>query len=203
MRGRYLKSLQSGVSALVRIKEMLEIFIFVFIIQIPILISINYLRKNRLLSNVRVIGVIAYIAVIINLTLWPPLLIHPSISWSQISINLIPFKSIVGSLNHFYYMVGIRNVLGNFVLLLPLAVLLKLKGTKGILLHGLFISLSIEIIQVLLTKAGVIFPRTFDIDDIILNSTGFYFVYGLRVVFMKLSKNRKSFENNSEGNDFR
>lgn len=195
------RSLQSEESTLVEIKKVLFIFIFVFIVQLPILMFINYIRRERLLKNTSMIGVIAYSTVIVNLTLWPPVMNQTPLSWSQISYNLVPFKSIIESINHFYYMVGVRNVLGNFVLLLPLAFLLKLRSKKSIILHGLLISLSIEIVQVLLSKTGVIYSRSFDVDDIILNSAGFYFGYGMKELLNRLFKDKRLLKATQKGKD--
>lgn len=109
-------------------------------------------------------------------------------TWSRIPYNLIPFDSIVGSLNHFYSMVGIRNVLGNFILLLPLALLLRLGGLKSAVLHGLFISLGIELTQLILTKTSLIHSRSFDIDDLILNSSGFTVGYWIKHLLGKVKR---------------
>jgi glycopeptide antibiotics resistance protein len=86
------------------------------------------------------------------------------------SHNVIPFKSIVDSLNHFYYMVPIRNVGGNILLFVPfgLALLLrfsKMEIWKGTII-GIMVSLIMELSQL---KMGY---RSFDVDDLILNTTG-------------------------------
>lgn len=86
------------------------------------------------------------------------------------SYNVIPFKSIVDSLNHFYYMVPIRNLGGNILLFVPFgfALLLrfpKMKIWKGTMI-GFLVSLLMELCQL---KMGY---RSFDVDDLILNTTG-------------------------------
>jgi glycopeptide antibiotics resistance protein len=86
------------------------------------------------------------------------------------SHNVIPFKSIVDSLNHFYYMVPIRNLGGNILLFVPFgfALLLRfyrMKFWKGISI-GFLVSLVMELCQL---KMGY---RSFDVDDLILNSAG-------------------------------
>jgi glycopeptide antibiotics resistance protein len=86
------------------------------------------------------------------------------------SHNVIPFKSIVDSLNHFYYMVPIRNLGGNILLFIPFgfALLLrfsKMKIWKGTMI-GLLVSFLMELCQL---KMGY---RSFDVDDLILNTTG-------------------------------
>lgn len=173
-----------------QVKEIIIIFAITFMIQLPILIAINYFRRKHLLHKVNFIGVIAYCFVIIYLTMWPPVDNQPPVSWSQLSFNLIPFASIVKAYNHFYYMVGIRNIVGNFILLLPLAFLLNVRRFKSALLFGLFISLSIEVIQLLLTKTGMIHRRSFDVDDLLLNTAGFIFGYGVKRILGKAKRKK-------------
>ena len=52
--------------------------------------------------------------------------------------------------------------------------LLKVRGHGRAILVGFSISLSVEIVQMLLTKYGIIYFRAFDVDDLILNTFGFY-----------------------------
>ena len=85
--------------------------------------------------------------------------------------NFVPFASINELLNHFYYMVPLRNILGNIILFTPLGFILVLKFKRlnsmmSVVLVGLLSSTSIEFIQLLLPN------RAFDIDDIILNTLG-------------------------------
>lgn len=163
-------------------------FLTVFIVQLLFLILFNVIRKNKLFANIRFIAIIAYTVVVIQLTLWPPAVGTPPVRWSDIPYNLIPFNSIKGSLNHFYYMVGIRNILGNIVLLLPLAFLIRLKHSMKAVLIGFSISLSIEILQVVLTMSRLITTRSFDVDDLILNTTGFYIGYLINHVAGRLRR---------------
>jgi glycopeptide antibiotics resistance protein len=85
-------------------------------------------------------------------------------------MNLIPFASIYGSLTHFYYMVPIRNIGGNILLFMPLglAIPLRFKVNKlwKVMLLGFAISLTVEIIQLFSSI------RSFDVDDLILNTFG-------------------------------
>lgn len=156
-----------------QVKELLYIFAVAFVIQLFFLGLFNVITRRKLLQNVRKILITSYFVIIINLTLWPPVMNLPAVSWSGIPYNLEPFNSIVGSLNHSYYMVPLRNIIGNIVLLLPLAFFLKIKGWVKAIFWGLSISLCIESAQVIFTKTGIIFPRSFDVDDLILNTTGF------------------------------
>ena len=87
------------------------------------------------------------------------------VGWSK--SNFIPFKEM------FRYSIGsrlfIKNVIGNIILFIPygffVSYLLNLKKTKSMALMALLVSISIEIIQ-------LVIGRVFDIDDIILNTIG-------------------------------
>jgi len=87
----------------------------------------------------------------------------------------------------------IRNIGGNLVLLLPMGLFLpifwdRFRKIKTIALAGFSISLTIEILQLLSAFIGN--ARTFDIDDIILNTTGAVIGYG---VFCLINKKIANF----------
>jgi len=103
---------------------------------------------------------------------------------SERGFNLIPFSSIKQMLNSpLGLKVGLYNVLGNFLMLTPLAVLLplindKFKKVINYLIIIILCSLSIEISQHI-TKIG-----SFDIDDLILNVGGSF------IIFLIITKTR-------------
>ncbi|MDQ8736404.1 VanZ family protein [Paenibacillus sp. LHD-38] len=154
-------------------------FITIVVIGVPILIIFNLLYKKRIFFHVISVLALVYGAAVISVTFFP-MPIDPGLiadiktNGVVLSYNLIPFKSISGSLNHFYYMVGIRNVLGNLLLLLPFGILLrimKVKTTGRALLYGLLVSLAIETIQLTISLLSL-GTRSVDVDDLILNSAG-------------------------------
>lgn len=87
-------------------------------------------------------------------------------------INLIPFKSITTLLKSQYGLgFALYNITGNFLMLVPLSILLplindKYQSGKKLMVLLLTIILGIELIQVLFNVGS------FDIDDIILNFLG-------------------------------
>ncbi|WP_342541786.1 VanZ family protein [Paenisporosarcina sp. FSL H8-0542] len=100
----------------------------------------------------------------------------------------MPFASINELLNHFYYMVPLRNILGNIILFTPLGFILILKFKRlnnmmSVVLVGVLSSTFIEIIQLLLPN------RSFDIDDIILNTLGTM----IGLLILKVTKIEKIF----------
>lgn len=173
---------------LYQVKEIIIIFIVLFIVQSIFLVGFNYFFKRPLLRHVRWIMVSSYTAVIISLTLMPMMGNMMPLSWSQVPYNLIPFESILGSLKHFYYIVPLRNIVGNIILLMPLGFLLQIRGWAKVFLAGFLISLTIETLQLIMTKVGVILPRSFDVDDLILNTAGFYIGYVCRVVVARFRR---------------
>lgn len=112
-------------------------FITIVVIGVPILIIFNLLFKKRFIFHVVSILALIYGGAVISVTFFPmpidqQLIADMKTNGVVLSYNLIPFKSISGSLNHFYYMVGIRNVLGNLLLLLPFGILLgDYEGQNG------------------------------------------------------------------------
>lgn len=99
--------------------------------------------------------------------------------------NVIPFSSIKELLTSEYGLgYGLYNILGNFLMLTPLAILLPLlfkKYKKNIrfIFTILLISILIEGLQLFIGKG------CFDIDDIILNTSGaiiVYFIFKIKLV---------------------
>lgn len=100
-------------------------------------------------------------------------------------VNLSPFKTmrLYGTFD--------KQVIGNFVMLLPLGlylpllirVLRRLSGFFGVLLISLLVSVGIELLQLATNH------RSTDIDDVLLNTTGacfgFFFYQLLRVIILR------------------
>lgn len=98
------------------------------------------------------------------------------------TVNLIPFKTIIGYVSEFDSMYStstiLFNLLGNLVALMPMAFFLPLlfkkqNKFKNFVLTTTGIILLIEILQ-LITSSG-----RFDIDDLILNLSGALILYGI------------------------
>jgi glycopeptide antibiotics resistance protein len=89
-----------------------------------------------------------------------------------LSINLIPFKTIIPYLQGIPAVnIAIENLLGNVLLFLPFGFLLplltqKINSYKRIFITAIIFSFSLEIAQLTLHVGS------FDVDDIILNTTG-------------------------------
>jgi glycopeptide antibiotics resistance protein len=97
--------------------------------------------------------------------------------WSfEQNVNFIPFKAKwqkiqqMENINHPVNYNFWVDIIGNILLFIPIAIILRfifqVKSLPNIIIYGLLISLSVEMLQLLL-KLG-----TADIDDLILNTTG-------------------------------
>ncbi|MFP7694160.1 VanZ family protein [Bacillus subtilis] len=109
--------------------------------------------------------------------------------------NFIPFYFFVDIYHESLQYYVIRSIGGNLILLMPVGLLFPLlfnkSNVKRILLTGFFISLFIELIQLSFSVyIGTIY-RSFDVDDLILNTLGtligYWFFYILRTLFGKLN----------------
>lgn len=172
-------------------------FITIVVIGVPILIIFNLLFKKRFIFHVVSILALIYGGAVISVTFFPMPIDHRLIADMKtngvaLSYNLIPFKSISGSLNHFYY-IGIRNVLGNLLLLLPFGILLgimKVKTVGRAFLYGLLVSLAIETIQLTISLLSL-GTRSVDVDDLILNSAGTLIGFLLYRIVYQILRNIK------------
>lgn len=68
---------------------------------------------------------------------------------------------------------------------LYLSFLFKLEGKTKVFLLIFFISLMIETVQLSFTYLGLIMPRGFNVDDLIMNSFGGYLAFVLCEVLKK------------------
>lgn len=96
-------------------------------------------------------------------------------------INMVPLKTIFSYLKTGDINVIIVQLLGNFLLLLPMGIYISLMvkkiNLKRIIILSILLGSSIEIIQALLGLFIGVRYRSIDIDDIILNAFGFFIGY--------------------------
>ncbi|HEY5589161.1 MAG TPA: VanZ family protein [Candidatus Paceibacterota bacterium] len=145
----------------------------------------QFLIKREIVLNLFFI----YILCFIGITLFP-LLINWNGQSGIVSINVVPvFNTITGismipqqpEMQYFMIKFWLKNILGNMLLLFPFGLLLpilwsKFDNMRTILLISFLFSLGIEIIQLLSYYIGNM-GRSFDIDDIILNTFGAWLGY--------------------------
>ncbi|MGC3792157.1 MULTISPECIES: VanZ family protein [Priestia] len=125
---------------------------------------------------------IFYLIGLISVTLFPmPVddnLIQYRISSGDNEVNnLIPLKSIIGAIDGNFIMSMIHQLGGNLILLFPLGIFIpilfpKLTKCKTIVLIGFLVSLLIESSQFTISSIIGFTYRSFDVDDLILNTIG-------------------------------
>lgn len=91
--------------------------------------------------------------------------------------NFIPLKSIIGAMDGNFIMSMIHQLGGNLILLFPLAIFIpilfpKLIKFKTIVLIGFLVSLLIESLQFTISSIIGFTYRSFDVDDLLLNTIG-------------------------------
>lgn len=151
--------------------------------------------KKQLSLKIELIKALFYFSVIFiySLTLFPfPFYVYPHMERGDAFqlMNLTPFTTIYSSLTHFNYMVPLRNIVGNILLFMPLgfSIPLRFKVNKfwKVILLGFFISFLVEVIQ-LFTSI-----RSFDVDDLILNTLGAVIGFVLYRLFDKVRPSTKA-----------
>lgn len=109
---------------------------------------------------------------------------------SALGINLIPFASINDSLNHFYFMVPLRSIGGNILLFVPLGFAtpfrFRIHKLWKATLIGFFISIIVEISQLFVSM------RSFDVDDLLLNTLGTVVGYFAFQLFFKVFRKKQA-----------
>ncbi|MFC5405865.1 VanZ family protein [Cohnella soli] len=113
------------------------------------------------------------------------------------SYNLLPFSSIKQYLyqkEHYNYHTWFMNLVGNFVMLMPLGLLLPLlhryfRRTRNFIVFLIATNISIEVLQY---YSGL---GSADIDDVIMNSAGAIVVYLLVRILLKILNHGLNKEN--------
>ncbi|WP_042142927.1 VanZ family protein [Paucisalibacillus sp. EB02] len=171
----------------------IPIFIIFITLVCYVPIRILYIKnKNldiRVSREITFIVLITYAESLLYLTLFPT----ASAPSNTISINLIPFQTIDLYLNyHGNVTLQIINLLGNVVVFMPIGIFAPLLLTKITFMKILFIgfcsTLFIETMQLILSINGVV-SRSFDVDDLLLNTVGVLSGFVFWLIFHKLFQN--------------
>lgn len=154
----------------------LEMLIIIFVIIAVINLLVDILRKKiKFEREILKCMLILYLLLLIKVVILPIWIQVPHMNNVGISqmVQLIPFSTIIENITDGQYV----QLVGNFVLLIPLVIGVALLKKEKILSRRLFIlgisaSLLLELIQLgtnIITKTNV---HIFDVDDIILNTMG-------------------------------
>jgi glycopeptide antibiotics resistance protein len=164
-----------------------DIPVIFILITLLVYASIRLIQKKKHVNVYREISymlLIAYVECLLYLTLFP----SNGIPTDRIaSMNLIPFRTINLYMNfqgNIY--LQIINLLGNIVVFIPIGIFIVLLMKKATFKHSLLIGLGstlfIEVMQLVLSINGVI-SRSFDVDDLLLNTIGVIVGYFMAIVF--------------------
>lgn len=128
-----------------------------------------------------------YILALISVTFFPMRVIL--YAW-KFSFNLIPFNETIDMIKGASLRTSLINIIGNLILLLPIGFFIPLlnrniRKLSKITLIGFFVSLSIELLQL------VLMIRIFDVDDLIFNTVSVILGYIIYLGMAKLKKIQK------------
>jgi glycopeptide antibiotics resistance protein len=160
-------------------------------IVVGVLVVVDALRRQpgRWILFVRLLAV-AHVAIVAELALFP-LPVDPAIIADlraqaaaadpvALNVNLVPWATIGPSVHRLLALrldtPEVRNLLGNFALLMPLAwygpiLWPRMRGLLWFVATALAFSLSIELLQLAITL-GLGYAHATDIDDVIVNASG-------------------------------
>ncbi|GGA76919.1 VanZ family protein [Ornithinibacillus halotolerans] len=161
------------------------LIVLTIVVYIPI--RMGYLKYNKrdvdYIREVLIIAFLIYAETLLYLTLYPG---NGRIN-EEVTINIIPFETIKLYLNFpGDFTLQVINLLGNVVVFIPIGFLIPLLFKNisfgKIFVIGLISTLFIETMQLILSINGII-SRSFDVDDLILNTIGVIVGYILRIMF--------------------
>lgn len=169
---------------------LLNSFIIPYVVSVYVLfivyrlIAVFVLKKPRytIEKSIYILAAFVYLTGVICMTLFPiptdPLLIHDRAAEGfQETNNLIPFNTIKDALTGSSLSVTVYQIGGNIILLFPLGCFLpllfkRMRQAKRVIIAGFIASLIIETSQFTISSMIGLTYRSFDIDDLILNTIG-------------------------------
>lgn len=150
----------------------------IFYVLISVFLKVN--PKKIIISCIFIV----YLTAVAIVTLFP-IIIDEKVQYFGNSTwyNIIPFKTIIQTLQYGITTTAIAQILGNILMSVPFGVfvMLFLRNPKWwkMLLFALLLTVGIELLQMIIGLAINNMYRTVDIDDIILNVIGTYLGYGI------------------------
>jgi len=151
-------------------------------------------RKFFCLKEFFVIMFQVYLALLISVTLFPLMIDDRKVN---LIVNFIPIVNLVkdlivgvNTMGFFMVKFWIINILGNIILLSPLAFIMpiiskRFRSLKSVVILCFCTSLFIEFLQFLSLFIGNL--RSIDIDDVILNTLGAFIGFGAFKVLSRFS----------------
>ncbi|MDQ0888752.1 glycopeptide antibiotics resistance protein [Paenibacillus sp. V4I9] len=174
------------------------------LLMIMYLLAVWFLnRKRAILKGKLALNLLffVYILAVVAVTLFPiPIdnrfIEHVIIKGLHQTNNFIPFKTITDVLHNRYYMVALKNIGGNILLLMPLGLFIPLIWGgiywKRAVFVGFTSSFIIELTQAIISLFVGFTYRSSDVDDIILNTIGLSIGYACSSFLIKLFQTAKN-----------
>ncbi|WP_000421101.1 VanZ family protein, partial [Bacillus thuringiensis] len=147
-------------------------FITLFLIIYFLFISYKIINKTKIEHKKEILNFTFYSSIIfiISLTIFP-IKLDPELYTINRIHNYIPFYSMFDFVENKSIFISFKNIIGNIVLFIPFSFMLYIKFVNKLTINILIcmgVSCSIELLQILVPFIG----RSFDVDDIILNTIG-------------------------------
>lgn len=179
-------------------------FTFVGVLLSLILIYIvrDFFRNGKRITAIRILfySFLFYLLIVAKLTMGS--IIIPLLKDNVTSTQFVPFYFLKELFLRYRYdgldwsfWNSLKLSFFNLIMLMPLAFYLfffKIRKKAKAFLIIFLVSFLIELSQLIFTYAGLIRPRTFNVDDLILNSTGGFIAF-LLIVFVKYFASRHLF----------
>lgn len=157
-----------------------------FYLVIRLAVNILFVKKIQVKKEILHFIGILYLMFVLALTL-APIEVNFDFTSMQQRLQLIPFDTLPRYLD-LQGEYSIYNIIGNIILFFPLVLVLRycyqVHSWKRSLLFAIFFITAIEVAQLFFTKI-----RAFDVDDFILNISGFLF--SLLVISLLWKNKRK------------
>ncbi len=154
----------------------LETLLIIFVIIVVMNLILDAVRKRIILKREIVkCMLILYLLLLIKTVILPIWIQVPYMNNVGINqmIQLIPFRTMIGNIGDGQYI----QLVGNLVLLMPLIIGIAILKSGNIskrqlFVLGIFVSLLLELIQLITNITTKTNAHIFDVDDIILNTIG-------------------------------
>lgn len=155
---------------------------------------IAFFTKQPIGKNILVSLFLIYLSGVLAITLFP--LIYDVGVVEKMPINMIPFTTITALFKLMFFehefFTPFLQIVGNIILAIPYGVILpfliKEKKWWKFLIFSPMLSISIELIQLILGLCTTTMYRTVDIDDVILNTLGTWIGIGIYCIFPQFIK---------------
>jgi glycopeptide antibiotics resistance protein len=166
---------------------LLVILTAVYILSVAMILYVQHRkgRKPRLYREALKFGFFIYLFLLLRLTIFP---VFDFFNAGYISINLIPFRTIIGYIRLTFNQgldmgLIVDNLLGNILVFIPMgllvpAIMQRLRRLWKTMLFGVLFSFGIELLQLAFSFLGLM-TRSADIDDLILNTVGVIAGFGI------------------------